>query len=112
MGKLGKARIRPVDIDLHNSPDTTKWEVPLLVAFYPYLLTVMQVDIPSDLNLTPTIAFVNPGSGGQKGKLIYDELSKKLQPYQIFNLKDGGPSKGYPLLSPYKGDTAHPHFLV
>jgi hypothetical protein len=49
--------------------------------------------ISSQLN--DVIAFVNPKSGGQKGRVIYERLKNYLKKEQIFDLTKGGPKAGY-----------------
>eukprot|EP01128_Nolandella_sp_AFSM9_P005883 TRINITY_DN2935_c0_g1_i2.p1 TRINITY_DN2935_c0_g1~~TRINITY_DN2935_c0_g1_i2.p1 ORF type:complete len:646 (+),score=128.11 TRINITY_DN2935_c0_g1_i2:118-1938(+) len=78
MGPLGSLRLRPVDVQLHSSDDSSKWEI----------------SSPPLKNYSPIIAFVNPGSGGQMGEIVIKELSRLLNPRQVFNLKKGGPVPG------------------
>jgi hypothetical protein len=44
--------------------------------------------------LTNIIAFVNPKSGGQKGRIIYEKLKNYLVKENIFDLSKGGPKQG------------------
>ena len=43
---------------------------------------------PKDFPYTPVIFFVNQNSGGQYGEKIYRQLLRKLNPRQVFLLKD------------------------
>jgi len=44
--------------------------------------------------VTPLIVFINPRSGGQMGGTLYRKFCKLLGKNQVFDLSDGGPSKG------------------
>ena len=46
-------------------------------------------------NLETIIAFVNPKSGGQKGRVVFERLKNYLQKDNIFDLTKGGPKPGY-----------------
>ena len=41
------------------------------------------------------IAFVNPKSGGQKGRIVLERLKNYLQKDNVFDLSKGGPKIGY-----------------
>lgn len=41
------------------------------------------------------IAFVNPKSGGQKGKTVLEKFRKHLKEGNVFDLTLGGPKNGY-----------------
>jgi hypothetical protein len=45
--------------------------------------------------LVNVIAFVNPKSGGQKGRIIFEKLKNYLAKENIFDLTKGGPKPGY-----------------
>jgi len=45
-------------------------------------------------NLDLIIAFVNPKSGGQKGRIVLERLKNYLQKDQVFDLSKGGPKVG------------------
>ncbi|QDZ19489.1 diacylglycerol kinase [Chloropicon primus] len=47
--------------------------------------------LPSDF--TPLIVFVNRKSGGQKGAFLYEELSRNLNPHQVFDLAVHNPER-------------------
>lgn len=40
------------------------------------------------------IAFVNPKSGGQKGRIVFERLLNYLQKDNVFDLTKGGPMPG------------------
>jgi hypothetical protein len=44
--------------------------------------------------LLDVIAFVNPKSGGQKGRIVYEKLKNYLVKENIFDLTKGGPKPG------------------
>jgi hypothetical protein len=44
--------------------------------------------------LKSVIVFVNPKSGGQKGRIVYEKLKMHLEEDQIFDLSQGTPSIG------------------
>lgn len=41
------------------------------------------------------IAFVNPKSGGLKGKAVYEQLKKHLNVENVFDLSQSTPKQGY-----------------
>jgi len=41
------------------------------------------------------IAFVNPKSGGQKGRIVFERLKNYLHKDNVFDLTKGGPKVGY-----------------
>ncbi|RMZ92924.1 diacylglycerol kinase [Brachionus plicatilis] len=45
-------------------------------------------------NLETIIAFVNPKSGGQKGRIVFERLKNYLNRENIFDLTKGGPKPG------------------
>ena len=45
-------------------------------------------------NLESIIAFVNPKSGGQKGRVILERLKKYLHSGNVFDLTNEGPKSG------------------
>lgn len=47
------------------------------------------------VQLENVIAFVNPKSGGQKGRIIFEKLKNYLKKDHIFDLTKGGPKAGY-----------------
>lgn len=47
-----------------------------------------------DPESTPLIAFVNARSGGQQGTTVFKQLKSILGESQVFDLGDGGPTKG------------------
>jgi diacylglycerol kinase (ATP) len=50
--------------------------------------------VPDSKNLTPLIVFINPKSGGQQGGNLFSKLKRLVGPAQVYDLTDGGPSKG------------------
>jgi hypothetical protein len=44
--------------------------------------------------LKSVIVFVNPKSGGQKGRIVYEKLKRHLEEDNIFDLSQGAPSIG------------------
>lgn len=46
-------------------------------------------------NLEQIIAFVNPKSGGQKGRIVFERLKNYLHKDNVFDLTKGGPKFGY-----------------
>jgi hypothetical protein len=45
-------------------------------------------------NLELIIAFVNPKSGGQKGRIVFERLKNYLHKDNVFDLTKGGPKVG------------------
>lgn len=45
-------------------------------------------------NLENIIAFVNPKSGGQKGRIVFERLKNYLHKDNVFDLTKGGPKPG------------------
>jgi hypothetical protein len=45
-------------------------------------------------NLENIIAFVNPKSGGQKGRIVFERLKNYLHKDNVFDLTKGGPRPG------------------
>lgn len=46
-------------------------------------------------SLETIIAFVNPKSGGQKGRIVFERLKNYLHKDNVFDLTKGGPKPGY-----------------
>ena len=46
-------------------------------------------------NLEKIIAFVNPKSGGQKGRIVFERLKNYLHRDNVFDLTKGGPKFGF-----------------
>ena len=46
-------------------------------------------------NLETIIAFVNPKSGGQKGRIVFERLKNYLHKDNVFDLTKGGPKPGF-----------------
>lgn len=46
-------------------------------------------------DLEKIIAFVNPKSGGQKGRIVFERLKNYLHKDNVFDLTKGGPKPGY-----------------
>jgi len=46
-------------------------------------------------SLATIIAFVNPKSGGQKGRIVFERLKNYLHKDNVFDLSKGGPKHGY-----------------
>lgn len=49
---------------------------------------------PMQNNLELIIAFVNPKSGGQKGRVVFERLKNYLHKDNVFDLTKGGPKPG------------------
>ena len=45
-------------------------------------------------SLDTIIAFVNPKSGGQKGRIVFERLKNYLRKEHVFDLTKGGPKPG------------------
>jgi hypothetical protein len=45
-------------------------------------------------SLATIIAFVNPKSGGQKGRIVFERLKNYLHKDNVFDLSKGGPRHG------------------
>ena len=56
-------------------------------------LTLSQAEVLHG-EATPLLCFVNVKSGGCQGVEVQDMLRKMLNPYQVFNLDEGGPLPG------------------
>lgn len=48
--------------------------------------------VPADIN--PLLVFVNVKSGGCQGLELISNFRKLLNPFQVFNLENGGPLPG------------------
>lgn len=55
---------------------------------------VLHTKLPSDC--CPLLVFVNPKSGGLKGRELLCSFRKLLNPHQVFELTNGGPLPGCP----------------
>ncbi|XP_058402477.1 diacylglycerol kinase theta isoform X3 [Diceros bicornis minor] len=55
---------------------------------------VLHTKLPPDCR--PLLVFVNPKSGGLKGRDLLCSFRKLLNPHQVFELTNGGPLPGYP----------------
>uniref|UniRef100_A0A6B2L393 Diacylglycerol kinase n=1 Tax=Arcella intermedia TaxID=1963864 RepID=A0A6B2L393_9EUKA len=53
-----------------------------------------KIDPIPNYEFKPVIVFVNPKSGGQLGAGVVTYMNKIMNPYQIFNLTEGGPAPG------------------
>lgn len=54
--------------------------------------TLLYTDDP---DATPLIVFINAKSGGQQGTKLFYKFVQLLGKDQVFDLVDGGPTKGY-----------------
>ncbi|XP_034996340.2 diacylglycerol kinase theta [Zootoca vivipara] len=54
---------------------------------------VLQTNLPQ--NCCPLLVFVNPKSGGLKGRALLYSFRKLLNPHQVFELTNGGPLPGF-----------------
>lgn len=70
--------------------DTVVNDKPLNAVVLP---TVMASKIPQ--NCCPLLVFVNPKSGGLKGRDLLYSFRKLLNPHQVFELTNGGPLPGF-----------------
>ncbi|XP_039946948.1 diacylglycerol kinase theta [Hirundo rustica] len=70
--------------------DTVVNDKPLNAVVIP---TVMASKIPQ--NCCPLLVFVNPKSGGLKGRDLLYSFRKLLNPHQVFELTNGGPLPGF-----------------
>lgn len=61
----------------------------LLVMLLPNIEPSM---VPADIN--PLLVFVNVKSGGCQGLELISNFRKLLNPFQVFNLENGGPLPG------------------
>nr|XP_004656191.2 diacylglycerol kinase theta isoform X1 [Jaculus jaculus] len=58
---------------------------------------VLHTKLPSDC--CPLLVFVNPKSGGLKGRDLLYSFRKLLNPHQVFELTNGGPLPGFHMFS-------------
>ncbi|XP_038626424.1 diacylglycerol kinase theta isoform X1 [Tachyglossus aculeatus] len=58
---------------------------------------VMHSKLPQ--NCCPLLVFVNPKSGGLKGRDLLSSFRKLLNPHQVFELTNGGPLPGFHIFS-------------
>ncbi|KAF7239954.1 Diacylglycerol kinase theta [Varanus komodoensis] len=70
--------------------DSTVNDKPLAAVVIP---EVLQDKLPQDC--CPLLVFVNPKSGGLKGRDLLYSFRKLLNPHQIFELTNGGPLPGF-----------------
>ncbi|CAI5796925.1 diacylglycerol kinase theta [Podarcis lilfordi] len=70
--------------------DTTVNDKPLTAVVIP---EVLQTNLPQ--NCCPLLVFVNPKSGGLKGRALLYSFRKLLNPHQVFELTNGGPLPGF-----------------
>ncbi|XP_020662730.3 diacylglycerol kinase theta isoform X1 [Pogona vitticeps] len=70
--------------------ETTVNEKPLSAVVVP---EVLQTKLPQ--NCCPLLVFVNPKSGGLKGRDLLHSFRKLLNPHQVFELTNGGPLPGF-----------------
>uniref|UniRef100_A0A8D0GY71 Diacylglycerol kinase n=1 Tax=Sphenodon punctatus TaxID=8508 RepID=A0A8D0GY71_SPHPU len=70
--------------------DTTVSDKPLTSVVIP---EVVHTKLPQ--NCCPLLVFVNPKSGGLKGRDLLYSFRKVLNPHQIFELTNGGPLPGF-----------------
>ncbi|XP_037685109.1 diacylglycerol kinase theta isoform X2 [Choloepus didactylus] len=68
------------------------------------LPVVLHTNLPPDC--CPLLVFVNPKSGGLKGRDLLCSFRKLLNPHQVFELTNGGPLPGFHVFSQV------PHFRV
>ena len=63
---------------------------------YKFAFIVLYADIVSAIasSLESIIAFVNPKSGGQKGRIVLERLKNYLHKDNVFDLTKGGPKPG------------------
>ncbi|XP_028638236.1 diacylglycerol kinase theta isoform X2 [Grammomys surdaster] len=74
--------------------DTTVHGRPLTALVLP---DVLHTKLPPDC--CPLLVFVNPKSGGLKGRELLCSFRKLLNPHQVFELTNGGPLPGFHLFS-------------
>ncbi|XP_069877742.1 diacylglycerol kinase theta isoform X1 [Dipodomys merriami] len=74
--------------------DTTLYGRPLTALVLP---EVLHTKLPPDCS--PVLVFVNPKSGGLKGRDLLCSFRKLLNPHQVFELTNGGPLPGFHLFS-------------
>lgn len=59
------------------------------------LLMVVRVFQHNELgDVCPLLVFVNPKSGGMKGRELLYSFRKLLNPHQVFDISNGGPLAG------------------
>ena len=63
------------------------------------LIVFVLVDVPPQHNklskgACPTLVFVNPKSGGMKGRDLLYSFRKLLNPHQVMDISNGGPLAG------------------
>ncbi|XP_022106252.1 diacylglycerol kinase theta-like isoform X2 [Acanthaster planci] len=73
----------------HVLKDATYEEKPVTLLFIPEI----HIDCLRP-EATPLLLFINVKSGGCQGIEVFDILSKMVNPYQVFNLCQGGPLPG------------------
>ena len=54
----------------------------------------MNVILNFTCHLQPLLVFVNVKSGGQQGLELINAFRKQLNPYQVYDLENGGPLPG------------------
>lgn len=63
-----------------------------LIEFWPFFL--LQAQLLDHRDLTPLLVFVNAKSGGCQGQDLIAAFRKLLNPYQVFDVSNGGPLPG------------------
>lgn len=65
------------------------------MSFIAQLFKFIERIIMAENDYKNIICFINPKSGRKLGVKVYDELTKLLGEECVFDLRDGGPKKGY-----------------
>lgn len=76
--------------------DTTVNDKPLTAVVLPEVSS-LSTKLPQ--NSCPLLVFVNPKSGGLKGRDLLYSFRKLLNPHQVFELTNGGPLPGFHMFS-------------